>query len=211
LSAPIQLLQQVWDHCHEATGHSWLKLNHATHDTLSLAVRAGMRFDEDDFSRLFRNARDGGFRAGYWMGADTEWFYRLAVLYRNTSAWQTYEKYHGRKPFIVKGASICHLYEFTRDASGDGPCGDGLARLIVGAEFQWNGERVRVNSFNDRGGYLNAASYARTPYQRCPSCDHFIGGGGEEIRNRYRSTHADLRAARKEARKKPEAVEKVTA
>lgn len=209
MSAPIELLQQVWGHCQQATSHSWLKLNHAMRETLSLAVRAGMRFDEDDFSRLFRNSRDGGFRAGYWIGADTEWFYRLAVLYRNASAWRTYEKYHGRKPFIVKGASISGLYEFTKDAFGDGPCGEGLARLIVGAEFQWNGERVRVNSFHDGGGYFNAASYTRKPSITCPHCHGCSGGGGEEIRNRYRITHADLWEARKEMRKRAEAVEGV--
>lgn len=178
MSPAVQLLQQVWDHCQEATAHSWLKLNHAMHETLSLAVRAGMQFDEDDFSRLFRNARDGGFCAGYWVGSDTEWFYRLAVLYRNASAWQTYEKHCGRKPFIARGASI-------HTNTGDGPCGGGLSRLIVGAEFAWNGERVRVSSFRDDANppYFNIVS-AATPNQK-----------------RGKIMHADLRAASKETRK----------
>ena len=187
-SAAIQLLQMVWAHKQEATSHSWLKLNHAMRDTLELAVKSGMRFNENDFIRIFRD-----FRASYWVGSDSEWFYNLAVIYRNTSAWRAYEKWAGRTPFIVAGASISVN-------TGDGPAGHGLARLIVSAWFKWDGERVRVNSFNDAKGYFNAASYARTPDVKCPRCERCwsCGTHGEDkVLNLYRITHGDLRAARK--------------
>ena len=179
-SAAIQLLQMVWEHKQEATGHSWLKLNHAMRDALELAVKSGMRFNENDFIRIF-----GDFRASYWVGADSEWFYNLAVLYRNTSAWRAYEKYAGRTPFIVAGASISVN-------TGDGPAGQGLARLIVGAWFKWASERVRVNSFNDPQGYFNACSYTRKPWS-CGTPPR----GEDKVLNRYRITHADLKAAKK--------------
>lgn len=185
MSPAIQLLQQVWDHCQEATGHSWLKLNHAMADTLALAIRAGMRFDPDDFGVIARH-----YRPGYWL--QTEKAYSLAVLYRNASAYHAFEAHWERKPFIVKGASI-HTH------TGDGPCGQGLARLIVGAEFSWNGERVKVTSFHDGNDpYFVACSYRlEGEYQQCKECRRQIAYPESKLAKRYTITHADLRAAKK--------------
>lgn len=191
-SAPIQLLQHVWNNMQKATSHSWLKVNHALSEALSLAVRSGMSFHEDDFRRIFRNASDGGFRAGYWIGADTEWFYRLAVLYRNASAWKTYEKWAERTPFIWKAASLSVN-------TGDGPCGQGLARLVVGAEFQWERERVKVTSFRDGAEpYVVACSYQRDGKAKsCKSCKHTISWPQDVLNHRYKITHKDLREAQR--------------
>jgi len=185
-SSAIQLLQQVWQHKQEATGHSWLKLNHAMADALGLAIRAGMRFDVGDFEVMARE-----FRSGYWIG-DGERFYELAVLYRNSSAYLAFEAKRQRKPFIVKDASLS-------THTGDGPCGQGLARLVIGAAFLWQGERVKVTSFHDGNDpYLVACSYRREgEHQVCASCKHTTAWPNEVLAKRYTITHADLRAAKR--------------
>lgn len=168
-STAIQFLQFVWDHVQETTAHSWLKLNHAMHDTLRLAVKSGMSFGLTDWQEIATR-----FRSGYWVGADSEWFYTLAVIYRHTEAYQTYEHARERKPFIVRGAYI-------NTNTGDGPAGIGLARLVVGAQFIWQNERVTVTSFNDAAATFTACSYTNDRKVLC----------------RYKISHADLAAARK--------------
>lgn len=203
-SPAIQLLQHVWDHAQRDTGHSWLKLNHAMSRTLDLAVESGMRFDKGDFATLFKR-----FRAGYWLGENGgEMFYRLAVLYRHASAWKTYEAWADRKPFIIKGASLS-------STRGDGPMGQGLARIVVGAEFKWNGEKVTVTSFNDKEHSFTACSYTRTPYKtrRAKGCGRIIGGGQEKISHRYTIYHSAIyeakAAARRLAEREAKAAEKL--
>jgi len=188
-SPAIQLLQLLWDNRQKETGHSWLKLNHAMENGLRLAIRMGMTFNEGDISVCFNR-----FRAGYWFGADSEWIYREAVLYRNASAWKCYEAWTKRKPFIVKGASI---YVNT----GDGPAGKGLARLIVGAEFVWNGERVRVGSFNDVKECLSANSITSDQAEeRCVTCGSITKWPKDKILHRYTITHEMLAEERKRLR-----------
>ena len=183
-SAAIKLLQLVWDHNQEAISHSWLKLNHSMHRALFLAVQSGMKFAKDDFETMHTR-----FRAGYWCG-DLEYFYREAVLYRNASAWQAYENYRARTPFIWKDARLTVR-------TGDGPCGDGLARLVVGAEFTWKGEQVTVTRVKDGAEpAVIACSYSRTKEKICPRCKNIVEWPKEKILHRYSITHADLRTAR---------------
>ncbi len=189
-STAVEFLQFVWDHVQETTGHSWLKLNHHMSDALSLAIKAGMKFDEDDWTSMER------FRTGYWRY--TENCYRDAVLYRNSSAWKAIEKRLKRKPFIVSGASL-HVN------TGDGPAGSGLARLIIGAEFQWDGNRrVTVTSINDDKGYVVACVYGNyaESIDPCPTCKRDRRNSYErKVTKQYKITHADLAAAKKAAKK----------
>lgn len=184
-SPAIRFLRMVWDHAQESTGHSWLKLNHALYRTLELAIKSGMTFEVDDFKRIYIE-----FDAGYWIGeTGMERMYQTAVLYRHNTAWAAIERYLGRKPFIVKGASL-HVN------TGDGPAGHGLPRLVEGAEFDWNGERVKVTSFRDPK-YFNAMTYL--PY------------GSAEKATRYKITHADIHAEQKRQREEKKAFAKKVA
>lgn len=186
-SSPIHLLQNIWDNAQISTAHSWLKLNHALRAGLELAVTSGMKFELGDLKKI-----SDRFRPGYWVG-DYEWFYRAAVLYRNNSAWKEFEAYCGRKPFIIKGASIT-------THTGDGPCGGGLSRLIVGARFPWAGGAATVTSFNDKDGTLIACSYRRDGESKvCPACTHTISWPKDVLINRYTLTPADLKAAKRGA------------
>ncbi len=187
-SPAMQLLSLVWEHKQAATGHSWLKINHAMSDALKLAICSGMNFAEDDFRDMAR------FRPGYWRHIEN--CYRYAVVYRNAAAWKAIEKFLGRKPFIVKGASI-HIH------TGDGPAGQGLARLVVGAEFKWDGKPVKVTSLNDENGYAYACYYkpwTEEDEDKCPTCDKPRQHRYEYTAlKRYKITHADIAASKKKS------------
>lgn len=189
LSSAMQLLTVLWDHQQEETSHSWLRINQSMRQGLMLAVEMGLHFEPDDLRDCHR-----GFRAGYWVGESLEDFYRRAVCYGNASAWKCYETYCGRKPFIWPGASLSHNY-------GGGRMGEGLPRLVEGAEFQWYGEAVIVTSFRDGDEpAVIACSYTRTPGEKCPRCpDCYSCGtsGKEKILHRYTITHAAIAEARK--------------
>jgi len=183
-SPAMQLLRLVWEHVQEATGHSWLRLNQAMRSAIFLAVEAGMRFGPDDLT----DANLCGFRPGYWF--DGEMFYGRAVAYRNASAWQAYEKAHGRKPFIIKGAKLPDAHNY-----GAGRMDGDLPRLVIGAEFQWKGEKLSVTSFNDRELCFMACSYTRTPNEFCEKCGRCTSSGTAKLLRRYTITHADIRRA----------------
>ena len=188
-SKGLQLLSLIWENAQTATGHSWLKLNHALGETLSLAIRAGFKFDLGDWKAMER------FRPGYWRYIENN--YRDAVVYRNASAYQAIEEHLGRKPFIVKGASI-DLH------TGDGPCGEGLARLIIGAQFDWDGRRVKVTSIEN--AHVVACAYppwTHADSDPCPTCDRsrkYQSSSDYKPLKRYKITHADIAAAKKAAK-----------
>lgn len=179
-SPAVHLLGVLWNNSQKETNHSWLRLNQAMRGGLMLAVEAGLRFDLGDLNLCLKE-----FRAGYWFGENIEDFYRRAVCYGNASAWKCYEEYAGRKPFIVSGASVHANY-------GGGRMGEGISRLVEGAEFSWNGEKVKVTSFNDEAGSFVACSY--------------VWGKGkypkQKLLHRYTITHADLKEAKKAAKAK---------
>jgi hypothetical protein len=73
-------------------------------------------------------------------------------------------------------------------------------RLVVGAEFTWNGEKVTVTSFHDGDGpYLTACSYDRVgSYEACTECGRNKNYPKDVLKRRYKITHLDLREARRE-------------
>jgi len=192
----IQLLAILWNNRQQCTPHSWLKLNHAMREGLFLAVRMGLRFDPTDLHYCFQN-----FRMGYWIGNEgLESFYSEAVVYRNASAYQCAEHHMVRKAFIVPGAQIRHIH------TGDGPAGGGLTRLVIGAQFQWEGETVSVTSFFDDLGYFTACSY-KTEGKRtsCKKCGNNLTWPKQVLHKRYKITHAMIAAERKAKREKAKA------
>ena len=185
-SGAIELIDICWRHNQEVIGHSWRRMNGTMHQALMLAVESGMRFGKDDLSEMMNR-----FRAGYWCG-DLEYFYRSAVFYRNPSAWQAFEVYRGRKPFLWKPALV-KSYVDKNHGQDDNP-----PRLVVGAEFVWNGEKVAVTSFHDGDEpYLTACSYNRVgAYEACTECHRNKNYPRDVLKRRYKITHLDLREAR---------------
>jgi hypothetical protein len=184
-SPVLDLLDTVWNHGDRATSHSWARVNTSLQQALCLAIGSGIKFHPDDFEEIQRR-----YRFHYWggngRGGFAEGFYGLAVAEGNLSAAQAFEKWKGRRPFIVDGAY--------------GGCGARFAhrgghfrqrgRLAVGSVFSWEGQQVTVTSFAADGRYLVACRYAETP----------APGYQSKVAKRFKITHADLRAARGAAR-----------
>lgn len=121
---------------------------------LEHAVRYGFRFDADDAQTV------GGDERIYAIACNSE------RGFENRSFAQSYEKWIGRKPFLV------------RDHDSKTP-----TRMYVGREFRWYGERVWCKSFNDDKGYFNAVQYDKHPNNYNP-----------KVTKRFRITHDDIKA-----------------
>lgn len=129
--SPVKIvLNTFWRHSNKAKGHSWRVLNGALGDALRTCIKAQVKFALDDFQWI-----GGHLRPSYWM-SDGEGVYALAVKELNTSACISFEKWAGRKPFVVDGQ-----------------------RLAVGSEFYCDYLRLWVTSFSDDGKSLNACWY----------------------------------------------------
>jgi hypothetical protein len=185
ISPAMRFMDALWSGAQGATGHSWTRLNGAMHSGLMLAITAGLRFDEKDFSYCHRE-----FRASYWIGADTERYYCAAVEVGNASAWKAYEQYTRRKPFVLKTAEFRNMTK-------------SLPRLVVGAKFIWNKERVEVTSFKDFSGeigktpYVVACSYTREEPVVCQTCKRNETWPERKLLHMHKITHAELAAAKK--------------
>lgn len=134
MTPAVQLVQLVSENAQEATAHSWQRLNAALDDAVTLAIEAGLRFDDSSVQVIV------GLRRGRWVGADAiERWYARAVKYGNTSACRAIESYRERKPF---------------------PDPQGSGRLAVGSQFHFDYAHLRVTSFNDEKGTLHAIEYS---------------------------------------------------
>lgn len=147
-SAPIRLLQLIWDHALRVTGDSWRRLNESLSNGLSLAIRSGMKFNPGDFMVISER-----YRPEYWMSLGTdggEGYFNQAVINDNVSAAGAFENWKDRKPFI-----------WNKIEASSGTRFDGPRRLFVGAWFAWKGERVSVTKFVDGKDSLRACSYVQ--------------------------------------------------
>jgi hypothetical protein len=126
-------------------GASDQRRHHATRSALNNAICGGMRFDPDDFNNLSKSIGIGAF-TGNERANDIDGFYSLACgkerASANPSAVAALEKFLGREPFI-----------WAEDRTP--------ARLHVGSQFKWKGERVTVTSFAADQKSLTACSYKR--------------------------------------------------
>lgn len=135
-SQAIRFLQSTWDFTNTAMPHSWQRLNHTMRDALFLALEGGFEFHVDDFKLLGPR-----FNAGRWRGSNIEAFYSLAVKLGHNQAWNAYEAWAGRTPFLVSGKRVC-----------------------VGMRLCWEKViLVEVTSFNDVDGSFTAVKYGQYP------------------------------------------------
>lgn len=192
-STVIEFLDLVWRNTNDAIGHSWMRLNHSMHDALMLAVKAGFKFEKEDFTEISKR-----FRFGYWGGAGSgengfaESFYTAAVRNDNRSACIAFEAYKKRKPFIYgndNGARVrlaigsdlkwtdCPIEEFVKP--------DWQENFI---KNEYRTLRVEVSSFGAGGEYLNAMWFEK-PYEARKA------GKGPD--RRFRITHEDLKVMAK--------------
>lgn len=182
MSPAYRLLSHVWKHEGDGLGKSWARVNGAMQDALRLAITCGMKFDPEDFARF---AKD--FNSGYWIG-DGEHYYALACGRdgtANPSAYQAYEHWRGRKPFLVHESASRYGYGV---ANGPAP----KIRLCVGARFDWHVKlktkvKVKVTSFKDDGPKPHVVACSYKPKDE----DKY---GETKIDKRFTITHDDIAA-----------------
>lgn len=181
-SAAHRLLELIWHNTCDANSHSWERINHAMHDGLRLAIRAGLRFNRRDFAEFAER-----FRSCYWLINDGgemigESVYRLAVNSDNRSAAMSFEQWKARPPYIVDK----HDGSRYSDGHFSGPRS---GRLAMHFRFEWDGRLVTVTSFAADGQSIVACTYKprKVDDRGCPV-------GSERIARRYRITIDDLRA-----------------
>ena len=168
-SPAIQLLIDVWDGVHKSKGWSWRTLNSCMHSALHLAIKAGLRFEPEDFDYISQHLR-----WEYWAGAGEE-FYGHAISVNNMSAVHSYELHWHRKPFIF------HTVEMPNYTTG---VNRQDCRLCVGCRFMWNQELVTLTSFNDKDGTIVACSYKQD------------GKPDRTVEHVYKITHKHLKEER---------------
>jgi len=184
LSDAMQLLKDMWEGELRVKPFSEPRLRFAMHDILALAIKAGLQFDKDDFSKLCDNFHLGrGYYATGYLSAD-EHYYSLAVAVQNTLACQSFERIKNRKPFIVNNVDTGYVHY-----AGHHNQRRARSRLSCGCEFSWNGERLTVTSFSKDGTYLNACSYKPLEYD-----ERGFQKGTLKVKHIYKLTRKDLKA-----------------
>jgi hypothetical protein len=117
---------------------------------IRLAIEGRFWWAADDFRDIYQHFRHlRSCNAALFTADGNEGWYSLACRSGNTRAAISFESWKLRRPFFWNGPR----YGASRDDKSPG------ARLYVGAEFLWEGMRVRVNSFSENGSHINAAAY----------------------------------------------------
>ncbi len=147
-SPVMRLLGLTWFNGNIATSHSWRRYNTSLRKTLQLAIGSGFKFEASDFTGLVR------FRPSYWMGADWEWVYSMAVAEGNESAAKAWETFQGREPIIADDVApaLRHGNRFAHQSNRRK-----RDRIHVGCGFKYQGFNVRVTSFVGNGPAFGVA------------------------------------------------------
>lgn len=190
-SPVIALLTQVWRNAETSTPKSWERLNCSMRAALKLAIQSGFPFDAADFSNL------GPFSPGYWMGAEEEWVYSLAIAEGNYSCATAWEKHKDREPIIAdkvmmgddRHGTFAHMV-------GDRE----KERLFVGAWIEWKGDTVKITSFREDGAAVGCSYHA-------PKYKYATG----KIKKRYAISRDDVIRERAEQKERKEIVAKLLA
>jgi hypothetical protein len=215
-SPAYNLLSLVWAGRGAKGGESWRRTNDAMGSALRLAVVSGMEFFPGDFARFSRE-----FNSGYWIG-DGERVYGIACNLDNRyhggnpSAYQSYEEWRGRKPFIV-------LKSVNRHHHGSKKGGGPKVRLCVGETFDWHGlgddlagavaelvagsrtslgepYRVTVTSFADKPGEGKDPYVVACTYEPGVKDERGYTTGDRKVDRVFKITHEAIAAWHKAVR-----------
>lgn len=183
-SPAMALLATIWENQGHQMGDSWDRLNQAMGSATNLAIWSGLRFDLRDFQTIADK-----YRISYWGG---EGFYHLACGGRdprstpNMSAALSFEKWKGRKPFIVLAR----------------PRGKVRLRVAIGTRFDWYEHKppkllhLTCTSFAKDGESFTACAYESANRYGKPIRRIKI------TRAKIVEYHANIRELLKEAREK---------
>ena len=151
-SPAIQVIEMIYRNSPKSL--AWVTLNDCLDSSLRIAIKAGLKFDQNDFAYMTNKL---GFY--HWCGNDGhmsgEGYYSIAVEHKNTSCIKSFETWKNRKPFVM--ANVDHRSGATRKKD----------RLAIGSKFRWKDKGVlTVTSFAADGSHLVACSYKKREYDK---------------------------------------------
>jgi len=130
------------------------KSGRAWSDFWFLLISSGFEFAKNDLINLRKWCSEDLYRHWHSPG---EGHYAVAVRDGNISFAAAYEVYMKRKPFICSGIDYgyCHSQDYIQQRTQPKTHG----RLVIGAWFKWQGEKVKVTAFKDEKQSLIACAY----------------------------------------------------
>lgn len=158
------------------------KSNNVWGDFWFLLISAGFAFEKDDLISIRETCSycTGSRYDPYWSGVYEE-HYSLAVRCGNLTFAYAYEKLKGRIPFI--GIGLEYSRYCVPDFSNHATQSKSSGRLVLGTQFSWKGETVKVTIFKDDEHSLIACAYHPDPEGYTPS----------KIKRRFKITVADFK------------------
>lgn len=167
------------------------KAHHVWSDFWFLLIHSGFAFEKTDLIEIKKTCSccTGARYDPRWYGV-YEKHYSVAVRCGNLTFAYTVEKLWGRIPFIGFGLDYrrCWL-EFSNHATQSKSAG----RLVMGTEFRWKDETVKVTSFNDKEHSLIACAYHPDPAGK--------GYTPSKIKKRFTITNKDFKDEMSKRRK----------
>ncbi len=148
----------------QTMNYTWEKSSHTWSDFWLLLIMSGFCFDKDDLVVIKRKCSCTRYSPS-WSGVD-EGCYSLAIRAGNLSFAYAYEKLVGRIPFI--GINLDYSYCFP-SFSNHATQSKSAGRLVIGTQFNWQGETASVTSFKDEEHSLIACAYHPNPEGYRPS------------------------------------------
>ena len=161
------------------------KASHVWMDFWYLLIKSGFAFEKTDLTSIRKYCAESRYNTT-WYGVD-EGHYSVAVRCGNLTFAYAFEKLYGRTPFIGFGLD----YEgcWPRYSKHNSP--PTMGRLVRSVEFQWQGEKVQVTSFNDTKKSLIACAYHPDPKGYAPS----------KVKKRFNITAKDFQQEMSKRRK----------
>lgn len=180
----LSFKDQLWsrvEHNYEKSYAVWL-------DFWRCLIAGGWPFDDDDLVQLNDN-----------IPFPEESHYSLAVRINHIPFCRAYEKLHRRSPFLWNDINYDECY-IRLLYSIHATKAKARGRLILGAQFMWKGEKVRVTSFNDEKQQLVACSYQIVQEAKfCDSCHRWMDNPTKKIVKRFTITAQELHKAKLES------------
>lgn len=165
------------------------KASHIWSDFWFLLISSGFAFEKTDLTSIRKTCSccTGSRYDTLWYGVG-EGHYSLAVRCGNLTFAYAFEKLRGRIPFIGIGLDYWRCYP---DFSNHATQAKSAGRLVLGTEFSWKGETVKVTSFKDEEHSLIACAYHPHPKGSTPS----------KVKKRFTITIADFKQEMSKRRK----------
>lgn len=164
------------------------KANHVWSDFWFLLISSGFAFEKADLISIKETCSccTGSRYDPLWYGVD-EKHYSLAVRCGNMTFAYAFERLRERIPFIGIGLDYWDCYPGFSKHGGSKNTG----RLVMGTEFSWKGETVKVTNFKDEKHSLIACAYHPDLEGYTPS----------KIKKRFTITVADFKQEMSKRRK----------